>query len=276
MTVRMQDVARAAGVPPATVSRVLNNNLTVNPALARRVRDTALSLEYRPNAAARSLRRRRSRVWALLVTDVSNPFFTAVARGVEDIAQKHGYSVLLCNTDEVAGKETRYLEVAEEERAAGVIIAPVGANTDIARLTTADIPVVVIDRRLDTPADNVAAASYAGARSATEHLLRMGWDRPACITGPAHAQPSADRQKRYASAITDAGLPIITEFVGFHTDNGRSATGRLLDLAVPPDSLVVTNSVLALGVLGELKRAGWSQAVTSASLCSTTRRGHRS
>src|SRR4051812_46612295 len=105
--VNISDVAREAGVSEATVSRALNDHATVNAELAARVREVAGRLDYRPNAVARSLRRQKTDVIALIISDVSDPFFTAVARGVEDVAQAHGYSVLLCNSDEDPTKEAQ-------------------------------------------------------------------------------------------------------------------------------------------------------------------------
>src|SRR4051794_13188686 len=151
--VKIVDVAEAANVSVATVSRALNNTGRVDPVLAERVRIAAERLGYRPNAVARNLRRRGTQVWALIITDINNPFYTAVARGVEDVAQESGFSVLLCNSDENQSKEDRYLEVAAQERVAGVILAPRAENSDIGGLDSASIPLVVVDRRLDHPAD---------------------------------------------------------------------------------------------------------------------------
>src|SRR4051812_29872027 len=120
--VKIVDVAEAAQVSVATVSRALNNTARVDPVLAARVRAAAEQLGYRPNGVARNLRRRGTQIWALIITNINNPFYTAVARGVEDVASELGYSVLLCNTDEDRDRQVRYLEVAAQERVAGVIL----------------------------------------------------------------------------------------------------------------------------------------------------------
>lgn len=252
--VTIGDVAREARVSVATVSRALNGNDSVDPTLAERVRRAASSLNYRPNAVARNLRRRTTQVWALIITDVSNPFFTAVARGVEDAASRAGYSVLLCNSDEDRDKETRYLTVAEEERVAGVVLAPRDPATDVSRLTRSGIPVVAIDRSMDVPVDTVRVNSRQGAVSATEHLLARGWTRPACITGPADTETARERAAGYRQVMKAHGLKPLVQHVPFDIDGGAHATAALLDDPDAPDSFFLANSQLALGALQELKR----------------------
>lgn len=254
--VKLVDVARAAGVSVATVSRTLNGNDRVDPELAERVRAAARELDYRPNAVARALRRQGSQAWALVVTDVNNPFYTAVARGVEDLASASGYSVLLCNSDEDPEKESRYLEVAEAERVSGVIIAPSSTDTDVSRLLSARIPVVAIDRHLKTPVVTVSSQSRRGSRHAVEHLLEHGWQRPACVTGPVDAETAVDRAEGYLEVVRERGLPELLEHVPYHAPGGVLATEALLALPEPPDCFFVANSVLALGVIETIKAKG--------------------
>lgn len=130
----ISDVAARAGVSTATVSRTLNGKSTVDPELAARVLEAAEELGYHPNGLARNLRRQETAVLALIISDVENPFFTSIARGVEDLAQVSGYSVVLCNSDENEDKERRYLDVALQERVAGVLLSPTGPATSVTRL----------------------------------------------------------------------------------------------------------------------------------------------
>ena len=162
--VKLVDVAREAGVSVATVSRALNNNEAVDPVLADRVRPAAKKLGYRPNYLARNLRRQRTSLWLLIISDIENVFFTSVARGVEDAAVASQFSVVLCNADEEAAKESRYVDFAVAEQAAGVIVSPHSAQTDIGPLLAAKIPVVVIDRELDEPVDSVTSIRGAAPR----------------------------------------------------------------------------------------------------------------
>jgi LacI family transcriptional regulator len=252
--VKIVDVAREAGTSVATVSRALNNNDRVDPELAARVRAAATKLGYRPNNIARNLRRQRTSLWMLIISDIEIAFFTSVARGVEDTAMKHGFSVVLCNADEDDLKEAQYVDLAVAEQAAGVIISPHSDQTHIDRLTAARIPVVLIDRGLDEPVDSVITDSRGGAQAATEHLLAQGWKRPACITGPQSAQTAMLRRFGYEDALRGASVKT-SRIVHrpFTIDGGRDATAALLDRDRPPDSLFVGNAALALGVLQELR-----------------------
>lgn len=252
---KMTDVAAHAGVSTATVSRVLNNIATVDRELAERVRAAAAELGYRTNGPARSLRRQRADVWALIISDIGNPFFTSVARGVEDIAQKAGYSVVLCNADDDPAKEAQYIDVAEREQVSGVILSPNYSGSNISRLQTAQIPVVAIDRAMREPVDTVMVNSREGARRATAHLLDQGWQRPACITGPQQTDTAEQRVAGYRDAITAAGKRLskgLVRFADFRADSARTAAAALLSARRPPDSLFVANSSMALGVLEEL------------------------
>jgi len=252
--VKITDVASEAGVSVATVSRALNGHSTVDIALVDRVTEAAVRLGYRPNAIARGLRRKKTDVVALIISDIGNPFYTAVARGVEDVAQRNGFSVLLCNADEDAGKEARYLQVAEVEQVAGVLLSPHSAATDISRL---QMPLVVIDRPLAAAVDSVMVRSIEGARLATQHLLDEGWRHPACLTGPDDAATALDRVEGYRLALADAGRnDALFAHAPFSQDGGAEAAARMLDSATRPDSFLVANSQMALGALAEFKRRG--------------------
>jgi len=255
----MKDVAALAGVSPATVSRVLNGVSSVDETLADRVRDAARRLDYRANGVARSLRLQRTDVWALIISGVENPFFTAVARGVEDVAQREAFSVVLCNTDGDAAKEARYLDVAEREQVSGVVISPNVVGSDISRLVAASIPVVAVDRHLREKVDTVVVDSEKGARDATAHLFEQGWTRPACVTGPASTETAEQRLEGYRQAWRDAGrrpLKSLVRHTEYNAETARAAVASLLRLPTPPDSFFVANSLMALGALEEFRERG--------------------
>lgn len=256
--VRIDEVAKEAGVSVATVSRVLNGKSTVDPAYAERVNAAAAKLGYRANNVARNLRRRATDLLTLIISDVGNPFFTAITRGVEDVARQHGYSVLLCNADEDADKERGYLAVAEREQVAGVILSPHHGTTDVSRLLRASIPVVVVDRQLvGVQTDSVTVQSRQGARLATDHLIDAGWLRPACITGPEDAGTARDRLDGYLDAVRRHGqMRSSFRHASYRQSGGRAAAAELFDLPEPPDSLFVANGEMTLGALDEIKRRG--------------------
>lgn len=253
--VKIVDVAREAGTSVATVSRALNNNERVDPELVRRVKAAAKKLGYKPNAVARNLRRQRTSLWLLIISDIENVFFTSVARGVEDVASENGFSVVLCNADEDEDKETRYVDLATAEQAAGVILSPHSAHNHVDRLVANSIPVVVIDRSVTADVDSVRGDSRGGARMATEHLLEQGWERPACVTGPRSAETAELRRLGYQDALTAAGIGarrVASE--QFTIEGGRAGAARLLDRrGKSPDAFFAANAALAIGVLQELR-----------------------
>lgn len=257
--ITISDVAAAAGVSNATVSRVLNGAATVDTALAERVRGVVEEIGYRPNAIARNLRRATTSVWCLIISDIRNPFFTDVVRGIEDRASAEGYSLVLCNSDEDLDKEAVYLDLAVAERMGGVILAPTSSTgTTIAKVLDGGIPVVAMDRLLEhDPVDAVVVDSVAGARDATAHLLEAGFTRVACITGPLDTTSGAGRLEGWRLAHADAGVvpdEALVAAADFMESGGRAAASGLL--AARPDAFFVANNLMTLGVLETLEEAG--------------------
>ncbi|MDG4767551.1 LacI family DNA-binding transcriptional regulator [Solwaraspora sp. WMMD406] len=246
-------MARKAEVSPATVSRVVNGHANVDPVLADRVRRAMNELGYRPNAVARNLRRSRTTLWAVVISDIGNPFFTALVRGVEDIAQRSGFSVVLCNTDEDPTKEARYLNAVLAEQVAGVIIAPSGPQTDLDQLAAARVPVVVIDRQLHgSRIDTVLVENEHGAELATAHLVESGYQRIACITGRRGVYTASSRLAGYRRALTAAGHHYderLVRYADFRSDGGYQAMSELLRCQPRPDALFVANNLMTVGAL---------------------------
>lgn len=258
----ISDVARAAGVSPATVSRVFNGG-RVSPERTDRVRQVAAELGFSPNRVARSLRTQRASVIGLLIPDIENPFFTSLARGVEDASQPTNLSVVLCNTDEDVEKEARYLDIALAEQMAGVIVAAASRRrSDFSALDARGMPVVAVDRRPRAAmVDAVMVDNQHGSEEATAHLLDRGYERVACITGPAGASTSEERLAGYRSAMREGGtaddwIRAYTRHADFRFEGGRSAMTELLTLPDPPDAVFVANNLMAVGALHALREAG--------------------
>ncbi|RFU82295.1 LacI family transcriptional regulator [Streptomyces triticagri] len=261
----ISDVARAAGVSPATVSRVFNGG-RVTAERAERVRRTAAELGFAPNRVARSLRKQRASVIGLIIPDIENPFFTSLARGVEDAAQETNLSVVLCNTDEDVDKERRYLEIAAAEQMAGVIVAAASRNrTDLSLLAGRGMPVVAVDRRpRGASVDAVMVDNQHGGEEATAHLLASGYRRIACIAGPEGASTSEERLAGYRAVLRDqlreAGeggepSPEYVRHGDFRVEGGRAAMTELLALPEPPDAVFVANNLMTVGALAALREA---------------------
>jgi LacI family transcriptional regulator len=253
----ISDVASRAGVSTATVSRALNGKSTVDPELVARVLAAAEELGYQPNGPARNLRRQEAAVLALIISDVENPFFTSIARGVEDVAHTVGYSVVLCNADENADKERRYIDVAIQERVAGVIISPTTTATNVDLLINRGTPLVAVDRPLpERVSDTVLVDTRRAAQQATEHLLAQGYTRIGCITGPAGVRTADDRLAGYRDALRGAKVRPSSRLVRrteYKAAGAERACVELLEQAEPPDALLVANSAMAVGVLAALR-----------------------
>ncbi len=253
------EVAALAGVSPATVSRVVNG-VRVSEEKAKLVRQAAAELRFTPNRTARTLRRQNSEVIALVLPDIENPYFTSMARGVEDAAQAAGYSVVLCNTDEDPAKEAKYLEIAISENMAGVILAPASDHSDLRDLMGRGRPVVAVDRSTGFDIDGVMMDNRQAGISATRSLADAGYRRIACITGPRDIETSKQRSDGWREVVSEHNQfenpDDYLRFSTFRVDGGRSAIHDLLALSEPPDAVVATNNLMGVGALQLLTEVG--------------------
>ncbi len=201
------------------MSRVLNGSSPVSDDRAVRVREAAVELGYLPSGPARALRRQRTTVWAAIVADVQNPFFTTMIRGVEDVAQAADHRLVLCNSDEDPSKESACVDVAISDRVAGVIIAMSSSSrSNLDRLQRAGVPVVAVDRRPKGGGiDSVVVNGRAGARQAVDHLLDGGAHRVGIVTGPKRVSTAESRLSGYGAALKARGIELDPELVR-HSD----------------------------------------------------------
>ena len=193
----IREVAKRAGVSLGTVSNVLNRPEIVSEETRRRVQQAIEEIGFVPNGSARQLRAGRSQHIGLVVLDVANPFFTEVARGVEDAANEAGYVVILCNSDDSLEKESHYLQVLEEQRTQGVLITPVQNDASyLQRLRQRGIAVVLLDRpsRIKDLC-SVSVDDVRGGELAAMHLIEQGHQRIAFVHGPLTIRQCADRYR---------------------------------------------------------------------------------
>ncbi|GIG91472.1 LacI family DNA-binding transcriptional regulator [Plantactinospora endophytica] len=255
--VSIRDVASHAGVSMGTVSNVLNQPELVSDATRARVLAAIDELGFVPNHAARQLRRGRSRTVGLVVLDVANPFFTDIAKGVEDTIGTAGMALIFCNSDGDRTREDAYLDLLKEQRVQGVLITPVDdASSRLLRLRDRGIHVVLLDRR-SRNADlcSVSVDDRLGGELAVRHLLEAGHRRIAFVGGPVGLEQVRDRHTGAVQAMTGAGLaesdlpwldtPALTVAAG------RDAAARLLGAPRQNRATAVfcANDLLALGVL---------------------------
>ena len=205
--VSIREVAALAGVSLGTVSNVLNRPEVVAEPTRTRVQAAIKQLGFIRNESARQLRAGRSRTIGLVVLDVANPFFTDVARGVEDEASEAGLAVILCNSDDQKAKESRYLEVLEEHRVQGILITPVsGADKRLASVQRRGTPVVLVDSRSPSRGQcSVSVDDVLGGDLAVSHLLEAGHEQIAFVGGPMSVRQVSDRRDGAVRALERAG-----------------------------------------------------------------------
>lgn len=259
----MTDVARLARTSVATVSAIVNGSARVSPALAARVREAIAEVGYRPDGIARSLKKGSTQTIGLLVTDITNPFFTAVVHSVEDAAQARGYSVFLCNSDEDVAEERTYLDLLLTRRVDGLILVPTGKAADYAGFAgSLRAPVVFIDRAIPGVAvDTVTVDNLRASQAAIEYLLRLGHRRIGIVTGLPHLSTSAERLKGYRRALRKAGIALDPELVrqgDFRQEGAFQAAQSLLALRSRPTAIFASNNLMAIGTMLAVRAAGLS------------------
>jgi LacI family transcriptional regulator len=255
MSVSLRDVAKAAKVSVGTVSNVLNRPEVVAPETLARVQATIKELGFVPNGFARHLRSGQSRTLGLIVPDVANPFFTEVARGVEDAASKRDYAVFLCNSDESATKEDRYVNVLIQQQVRGVLITPADMKSDrLEVMRERGIAVTLLDREIKGRKQcSVSVDDVHGGQIAIEYLAGLGHKNIAWVCGPESIPQVADRGAGVTKAAKVAGAKIETIRVPLmNAAKGEEAAKKILQLGVMPTAIFCANDLLALGVMRAL------------------------
>lgn len=255
----ISDVATMAGVSTATVSRFLNGDAV---RAGDRIRAAIETLDFRPNATARSLKSGRTGVIGIVVPDVTNPYFAAVVKGAEAISRQHDYSVYLTNTEEDTRHEQAVVD-AMLGRVDGVILAPATEDdpTPLA-VRASGIPAVLLDRATEDDAvfDTVLVDNEGGGRQAAEHLLGLGHERIAMISGPLNTTPGRLRHAGFLAALQAAGVELAPDCLilgDFRRHGGYQAALRLLAMKRPPTAVFVANNLMTMGALHAIRDLGF-------------------
>jgi LacI family transcriptional regulator len=257
----IHDVARRAGVAPITVSRVINNSGYYSQEILERVEAAISELGYVPNTLARSLRSKRTNTLALVLTDITNPFFTTLARGVEDTASDAGFTVIFCNTDESQAEEQKYLHVLVQKQVDGILLVPSRSTADsIEFIHKHNTPVVVLDRRVpNAQTDVVRADSQGGAYQLTRLLLGLGHRHVAILSGPRDVSTAEDRVAGYQQAMAEAGIPEAEKLVcygAFTQESGYEMVKQALTATPQLTALFAANNFIGIGALKALQDLG--------------------
>lgn len=257
----IRDVAQQANVSVATVSHVFNNTRRVTNATRRQVLDAAQQLNYVPSGIARSLSTHRTNMIGMVVADVTSPYNSMITRGIENRLWQHGYSLMVCNTDESVEKETQYLKLLLERRVDGIVVAPTGKPQPIYKeILQHHISLLFVDRHPAEPLgpvveiDNIQAGYLA-----TQYLIGLGHRKIAMITRDLALSTVSGRTQGYLNALRDHGIqpgPDWIYKIKANVDAADQVAGVLLNLPDPPSALITANHVITLGVLAGLQRRG--------------------
>jgi LacI family transcriptional regulator, repressor for deo operon, udp, cdd, tsx, nupC, and nupG len=260
----LRDVAKLAGVSVKTVSNVVNDYEHVTDATRGRVLQAIAELNYRPNPAARTLRKRRSGIIGLAVPELGIPYFSELAALIIDAAAEKSWTVLVDQTSGLPERELLASEGIRSHLLDGLIFSPIAMGREELERRRDDTPLVLLGERIfDGPADHIAIDNVAAAGDATGHLLGLGRRRIAAIGDQRHVPAGRTAHLRldgYRQALGDAGLVLDEELVVpadyYHRDHGAAAAARLLALGQPPDAMLCFSDLLALGAIRTLLVAG--------------------
>jgi len=253
------EVAERAGVSAMTVSRYFNKPELLAPATRQRVQRAVEALGYLPNAAARSLVRRRTELVALVLPDIGNPFCTTLARGAEDLALEHGVTLMFGNSDEDPAKEQRYLDVFARQRVDGLLLAPAPSADpqSVQALRQRDTPVVLVDRsRPGLELDLVRGDNEGGGRMLVEHLHDCGYRHITFIGGWQELSTAEQRARGYSEAMRARGLEARVIHGRFDRGSGEQIVAELLRAEAIGDAIIAANNIVAVGAHAALRAAG--------------------
>lgn len=262
------DVARAASVSVATVSHVLNDSRFVAPETKERVLRAISSLRYRRHGIARSLRRSQTSTIGLMISDITNPFFADLVRGVENVVSSHSYNLILCNTEERTAKERLYLDVLLEKRVDGLIMAPAGGNEVYIRdLIASGFPTVFVDRYMDLGADAVIVNNERSSFEIVTHLIELGHRKIGVLQAQLAVDSIQERVAGYRAALARASIRWKPGYVVETKSSVEAASvgaHKLLQIQSPPTAVFCTNNFMTLGMVRALTESGLSCPVDMA------------
>ncbi|GCE07913.1 LacI family DNA-binding transcriptional regulator [Dictyobacter aurantiacus] len=260
-SVTIKDVAAHAAVSVATVSAVMNENKYVSPELAQRVRASIAALGYKRNNFARGLKTQVSHSIGLVIPDIMNPFYTNIARGVEDVTHTHNYSLIIGNTDEDPEKEKKYLHLLDSKQADGLIIAVTDHSFEyLQELPLQNLALVGIDRSLiELGIDTVLVNNTVGTRTAIEHLIGLGHRRIGLVTGARGITPTEERLVGYTEALEKHGIavdPALIATARARVDGGERGAHQLLTLEDRPTALFLMDGTMVIGAMRAIAQLG--------------------
>ncbi len=260
---KIKEVARRAGVSAATVSRTINNPSMVDPKTAKRVWKAVEELKYYPNSQARSLVSGRSRIFGLIVSDITNPFFPELIKGFEDVAIHQGYEILVNSTNYDLARMALCMRRMLERKVEGVAIMTSEMDKHLVdQLVHRNVPMVFLDVGPTGEGISRIVVDYAmGVNEAVEHLLQLGHRKIGFISGPPALKSARIRHTAFLRSLTRYGIDEDKRLVeeGDHTvDGGLNAMTRMLASGCSPTAVLTSNDLTAIGTMRAVRRAGLS------------------
>ncbi len=254
MRTTIKDIAKLLGVSHSTVSRALHDSTEIGEAMKLKVRSAAKKMNYRPNALARSLVKKKSETVGIIVPDLENPFYANLCKNLVRKLEEKSYNALICNSDREIGKEKKYLSYLQEQQTDGVVMIPADVEQEyFQKAMHSGLIFVLLDHSGEgIDVDTVMTDNYHGARVATEHLVNLGYEKIAHIGGPKLASPSHDRLRGYLDVLDERGLGESYSRIAY-TDTtfsgGIAAARELVEKGEMPDAVFAVNDVTAIGAL---------------------------
>jgi len=252
MAVTIKDIAEEADVSVTTVSRVLNDKPDVSPNTRKNVLEKINELGYKPNSIARGLALQKTNTLGLIIPDISNPFFPDIARGVEDMANQKGYSVIFCNTDNEQKKEKEAIDLMKEKQVDGILLSLSTTNEkELKNLRKLEYPIVQIDRKIpNINYPSITIDNVKSAYTATKYLIKNGHKKIAHITGDLETITGSQRLKGFKKAISEKNLNLNKSYIkngDYSKKSGYQNMLALLKSNNPPTAVFIANDLMAVG-----------------------------
>ena len=265
MKITIKEIAKEANVSIATVSMVINKkDSNITDATRNRVLEVVKKYNYIPNAMAGSLVTQRTHIIGLILPDITNPFFPGIARGAEDRANKAGYSIIFCNTDDGLEVQEKYIETLTKKMADGIIIAHSSNSEKMSEiLERCKVPIILIDRDFDSEniCGKVLVDNSNGAYKAVAYLIKNGYKKIAYLSGPLKTRTASDRLEGYKKALEDNVIEYnenLIKFGEYRIEWGRTGVNEFLEENTDFDAIFCGNDLIAIGAMKELKEKGYS------------------
>lgn len=256
----IRDVAEKAGVSIATVSRVINNQISVSPDTRKKVQKAIKDLNYQPNYLGRNLRRAKTKMILVILQNISNPFYSKVVRGIEEMGHQNGYNIMICNTDSDPDRERTYLELMVNRLVDGVILMePEIDGYELSEISK-DFPVVqCCEYKEDVDVSHISIDNIKAGYTAVKHLISLGHSRIGMVSAYNRLLSAQQREEGYRNAILEAGLEYDSDLIkmgSYGYTGGLRATKELLEMEDRPTAIFAISDITAIGAIRAIKEKG--------------------